>query len=911
MSQHLTNVSCEKMTIRTVCSPNGYSLCIRRVYIVLAKTGNTVSDQYKANTHEPAYQTARVPRRQPMILFDKLNDLLKKQQDICGDCKTLIEQCRGDSLIQDNIQYRQRLAECEAELETLKKARIRLDRENSTLKTSLLEQVVSEKLSLLKISKEKLLTYFREAGEHNTDALSHMSQKLHAEIDALYRTVAQERALAESSLYRQIEQLRVQIDEHIAAFARASGNRENSLYERIESQFRDHENEKPDEETLEKRIRNNRIEMNIGLRILNVAGIILILAGAGVAATYSYNYISNTVKGALFYVCGLAALAAGELLFRAKKSVFSFGVLGGGIGILYTAVFYSYFFLKLSDMNTALLLSLLITAASIALSLRYGSVIILNLGLAGGFLPFVSYAAAEGFPAEMVTPALVYLLILNMTALVISFFRKWNATDLISLVLHYPAVIYLVQSSETTALTLAYISVVFVIYLAAVMSPSFSRRQRKAPLSSLIALVLNCALTSLLLYFITDKLDLSALNAPISLGISALLIFCGYSIKRSLNDRRFFTLLYLTGLTFSIMVIPLQFGIRWVSMGLVVQSALMMIAGSRFDHKEIEWGGYALGVPALVSFAFFDTVSLLFFYENETVYVFKFTVMVIASLAVFIAYIQKLAGNRFAMNTRFAQIMRIAKAFIIVTTTTYLFYITYYVFDKLNINYLKIGPELVRTCRFCFAVIILLSSGLIWDGIKILKDSITAAANVAAAVVAVYLLLFFILPSEIIISAQTMTAAELLSFVLLSGVTVLTIYSLWKLLLRFFVKNEKNFEWFPVILTTAIVLILSVYLYEQFRFAAFSSFIITTFYFCAAVAAVLFGFARRFVYIRYYGLILCFIALGKFFIWDIRAISTPFKIAAYFSYGSLLLLISFVYQRINASLSNARDDHEK
>ncbi|MNI73332.1 hypothetical protein D3C73_1293330 [compost metagenome] len=67
----------------------------------------------------------------------------------------------------------------------------------------------------------------------------------------------------------------------------------------------------------------------------------------------------------------------------------------------------------------------------------------------------------------------------------------------------------------------------------------------------------------------------------------------------------------------------------------------------------------------------------------------------------------------------------------------------------------------------------------------------------------------------------------------------------------------------------------------------------------------MFGFRRRYVYIRRFGLALSLLATGKLLLYDLTLLNTGSKIIAYFSFGLCLLGISYLYQRVSARMEEA------
>lgn len=78
-------------------------------------------------------------------------------------------------------------------------------------------------------------------------------------------------------------------------------------------------------------------------------------------------------------------------------------------------------------------------------------------------------------------------------------------------------------------------------------------------------------------------------------------------------------------------------------------------------------------------------------------------------------------------------------------------------------------------------------------------------------------------------------------------------------------------------------------MYAQFTYSAFFMF------FGAALLSI--GFWRRAAFLRWQGLILLALAIGKVFLLDVSALSRGFRILSFLGLGGLLLAVSFAYQR--------------
>jgi len=83
---------------------------------------------------------------------------------------------------------------------------------------------------------------------------------------------------------------------------------------------------------------------------------------------------------------------------------------------------------------------------------------------------------------------------------------------------------------------------------------------------------------------------------------------------------------------------------------------------------------------------------------------------------------------------------------------------------------------------------------------------------------------------------------------------------------------------------------------------SFTSVWISIIYVLTALAWILFGFARRYAFIRRFGLGLALLAVAKLFIIDLATLTEGYRIISYFALGITLVAISFVYQYFNRRL---------
>ncbi|HEX8533753.1 MAG TPA: DUF2339 domain-containing protein [Allosphingosinicella sp.] len=177
--------------------------------------------------------------------------------------------------------------------------------------------------------------------------------------------------------------------------------------------------EPPPRETFDRffeRLMGGRLLIWIGGIALAAAGIFLI--------RHSIELVTPEARMIAAAALGLFLLGAGEYARGGRPLAddprIGQALVGAGIAILYATTYGSYLLFGLIGSGTASLLMLLITAASLALSLRHGAPTAV-MGLVGGFLtPLLVGDAAAG-----AVPVLAYLALLDVAIFAIAWRRGW------------------------------------------------------------------------------------------------------------------------------------------------------------------------------------------------------------------------------------------------------------------------------------------------------------------------------------------------------------------------------------------------------------------------------------------------------------------------------------------------------
>ena len=173
-------------------------------------------------------------------------------------------------------------------------------------------------------------------------------------------------------------------------------------------------------------------------------GVILLTAGFGTLIAYLGRRGFFTVE------MGIAAAAAAGLAmilfgwrFRLKRPVYFLILQGGGIGILYLAIFAAHKFTDYLGVPLSLALMTLLIPPTVILALFQNSHFLAMLGFLGGFAAPILLSTGGGNHLFL----FIYYTILNAGVLAIGFFRNWKGLNLLAFFFSFGISLYWTMTS--------------------------------------------------------------------------------------------------------------------------------------------------------------------------------------------------------------------------------------------------------------------------------------------------------------------------------------------------------------------------------------------------------------------------------------------------------------------------------
>jgi uncharacterized membrane protein len=662
-------------------------------------------------------------------------------------------------------------------------------------------------------------------------------------------------------------------------------------------------NEEITDEQIRAVAKKNNLERFVGLKVLNIIGIFLLFVGAVTAMRYSYMKLPDLFKGIMIFALGGIMLVTGELLNRKKPNFFSLGVSAGGIAILYAALAISFFVLQILGMYPAIVICVLLTVGAFVLSSRYNSQIIAAFALVGGYLPIISVEDNIKF----IYGAMVYFAVLNVFALVVSWNRKWRVTAFIGLSLNIAGAAYICLIAGTRSfinpaaadilektLTIIYAVFAFLIYTAIPIVSTY-RAKLHFKKSDIVLLAINTVFSGLIMYGVFSRYDLEKYNGLLAVAYAVFYLLLGRFIEKkfSSEERHTRALFYLTALAFVVLIIPLQFGRAWLSLGWLAEGVILAVYGILTEEKRFRRAGFIICLLCLAAFLLFDLSR-----AGRSIFVWKYSAITFGSLIILGTYMYKkmMSGDFVSVYKFFAITNAWGYAIYIINKLGNMFILFYSGGRFFEIRYLISAASITAT--FFIAYFVTRIKLLLGKGMKILSV-------ILYCIGIIWLFINNGIYSPVASVYFSMTTPKfgvtLAGTVILAVLGLLSVLSMLDVVKIIIIERKKGIEWLPLIVSGYFVILLSQNLIAQFNLS-FSSAVISIIYALTALAWIIFGFVRRFVFIRRFGLGLAIFAVVKLFLLDLRGLTQGFRMVSYFALGISLIGISFVYQYFSKRL---------
>ena len=186
----------------------------------------------------------------------------------------------------------------------------------------------------------------------------------------------------------------------------------------------------PQESWYEKSRKNNPdLEKFVGENLVSKIGIATLVIGIAFFVKFAIDkeWINEIARVGIGILCGVIVLGFAHKL-HAKYKAFSSVLVAGGISIFYFTIGIAFHQYHIFNQTTAFVIMLFITGFSVFTSVLYNRVELAALSLIGGFATPFMLSTGEGNYVTL----FVYVLILDIGMLVLAYLRKWNIVNVLA-----------------------------------------------------------------------------------------------------------------------------------------------------------------------------------------------------------------------------------------------------------------------------------------------------------------------------------------------------------------------------------------------------------------------------------------------------------------------------------------------
>ncbi|MFA7172882.1 MAG: DUF2339 domain-containing protein [Kiritimatiellia bacterium] len=254
---------------------------------------------------------------------------------------------------------------------------------------------------------------------------------------------------------------------------------------------------------------------------------------------------------------GVAMLISGIKLIRTRYKIIGQGLLGGGIVVLYLAIYAADAMYHIMPTPLAFALMALVTLTAGLLAVKLDSMLVAIFGVIGGCLTPVALPATvlnlPGFYS--------YLSVLSVAVLVIALAKQWRLLNYLGFILTYG--LYFFYSMEhydkTTDFPVAifFLTLLFVLHSLTVCLHNIIKKQASTILEA-VHLILNAVIYATGSYFLIAEAHGRPYPALMALGLALFhLLYISLFLRRGLKDRLLLLCLISLAAAFTAWTLPL------------------------------------------------------------------------------------------------------------------------------------------------------------------------------------------------------------------------------------------------------------------------------------------------------------------------------------------------------------------
>lgn len=336
-------------------------------------------------------------------------------------------------------------------------------------------------------------------------------------------------------------------------------------------------------------------------------GILILVVGIGFFVRYSIQegLLNEQARVALTVITGLAMLAGGTRLLGRRYHVLGQGLLGGGLAVLYFAVFAAFSFYRLIESATlAFGLMALVTVLAGGIAVRFNSILTAVLGILGGYGTPVMLSTGEVNFVGLYG----YLLVLGVGVLALCYWKDWPLVNYLSFFGTYGLYYGAMRQYEPGYFwdVLPFLVAFFVLFSTMQFLYKIVRGLR-SNLLDLAALVLNAGVFYRESHRLISEMYSREWVAAVTLSLTAFYLLHVVSfLGRRLVDRDLLVSFMGLAAFFLAVTMPLLLSPHWITSSWALQALVLLWIAGKIGSQFLRQVSYVLYAIVLFRFGFLD-----------------------------------------------------------------------------------------------------------------------------------------------------------------------------------------------------------------------------------------------------------------------------------------------------------------
>lgn len=362
-----------------------------------------------------------------------------------------------------------------------------------------------------------------------------------------------------------------------------------------------------EEETCERPVIRKRNKINyekfIGENLFGKIGILVFILGVGLFVKYAIDkeWINETMRTVLGFLTGSVLLAVSGRLHK-KYRTFSSLLAGGAFALFYLTVAIAFHYYHLFSQTVAFVVLVGVTFIMSIYSVLYDRRELAVISLIGGFLAPFLVSTGSGNYIVLFT----YLVILNLGMFGLSVYKKWGVLPLISFVFTYLIMVIYILTDYTSSVSVhlfIFATLFYFVFLLPVVS--ILRVESMKMSRALLAIVI----TNNFIYLLLGALFLRDMNLPfkaeglLSLFIAIVNLGLVIWLRKNQKDYRFldYTMLGLV-LTFVSITVPIQLDGHYITLFWASEMVLLLWLYVKSKIRVYEYAALVMVCFTFISF---------------------------------------------------------------------------------------------------------------------------------------------------------------------------------------------------------------------------------------------------------------------------------------------------------------------